>query len=310
MTKLHRAAHRGTIACLQRELRRRAVAVNQADRCGNTPLHYAAIRGSSAMVRLLLHAQADVLLRNREGYSPLALAILEGNDHVVALLLDAGSPVEGERACGLSPLHLAAFAGHEKVVAHLLLRGANPNRRDEGRGGHTALHYAAQEGHSRVAKRLLKSGARVNSRSAGFTPLALAIGAGHLAAVRVLLASGADPNARCPPDDNNTPLHMAIVWNDSDKVFRLLLRRGANPRLRSRDGKTPAETAKKLGNTRFAALLVKWSSTPQRRVHPARDGSVRTPAPQPDRKPDSRHRMRYLRACVRHPRSGFSQSLA
>lgn len=275
MTKLHWAAKLGTVAGLKRELRRRGIAVNQPDRRGNTPLHYAAIRGDAAIVRLLLHSQVDFLLHNREGYSPLALAILEGNAHVVALLLDAGFPVEGQRARGLSPLHLAAFAGHERVVTHLLLRGANPNRRDEGRGGHTALHYAAQEGHWRVAKRLLESGARVNSTSGGFTPLALAIGSGHLATVRILLAGGADPNARCPPDDNDTPLHMACVWNDSDKVIRLLLRWGANPLLRSRDGKTPAETAEKLGKSRIAALLGKWSISPSWRSHPVPAGRLK-----------------------------------
>ncbi|MBN1610315.1 MAG: ankyrin repeat domain-containing protein [Polyangiaceae bacterium] len=257
MTRLLKAAQRGTIVHVRRELCRRAAAIDQPDRRGNAPLHYAALRGQSAMVQLLLHARADVRLRNREGYSPLDLSVLEGHSRVVTLLLDAGSPVEGQRARGLSPLHLAAFAGHERIVALLLLRGADPHHRDEGRGGHTPLHYAAQEGHWRVVERLLESGARVNSTSGGFTPLALAVGSERAAAVRTLLVHGADPNIRCPQDDHDTPLHMACVWNDSDRVIRSLLRCGANPRLRSRDGKTPAETAEERGKTRFSALLRK-----------------------------------------------------
>jgi uncharacterized protein len=213
------------------------------------------------MIRYLLHAKANVNQRNREGYSPLDFAVLEGHTRVVSLFLDAGAPAEG-RGRGLSPLHLAAFAGHQTIAAQLLLRGADPNRRDGGRGGHTPLHYAAQEGHSRVTKLMLIAGAHVNSKSGGFTPLALAVCAEHLATVRVLLAHGADPNARCPPDDNDTPLHMACVWNDSDRVIRLLLRYGANPCLRSRDGMTPAETAKRRGKKRLFALL---AAKPDRR---------------------------------------------
>ena len=75
---------------------------------------------------------------------------------------------------------------------------------------------------------LLAAGARVNSRSDdGATALHAAIGRAQLAAVRLLLLRGADPNLKGGAQ-NTSPLRHAIDA-DMAEIARALLRAGANP---------------------------------------------------------------------------------
>jgi len=242
--------------CTISELQRPNVDINARDRQGNTALHGAVLRGSSAVVQRLLRGGASPQIPNVEGYSPLDVAILNGRTRIVTALLDAGASAKGSPGRGLSPLHLAAFSGNEKIVATLLARGAQINRRDEGRVGHTPLHYASQEGNLSAVLTLLKGGADMDAKdSTGFAPLVVAVAAGHLSVVRALLSFGADPNSRCSSDGNSTPLHTAVAWNATPHILRLLLRSGANPKIRSKAGLTPAELAVQMKKEVFAALL-------------------------------------------------------
>ncbi|MXW12314.1 MAG: ankryin, partial [Synechococcus sp. SB0668_bin_13] len=60
--------------------------------------------------------------------------------------------------------------------------------------------------------------------------------------VKLLLAAGADPNAR--DSDQETPLHGAIGWSDRpEEVMKLLLAAGADPNARNEAGQTPLYTA-------------------------------------------------------------------
>ena len=77
----------------------------------------------------------------------------------------------------------------------------------------------------------------------GRTPLYLAVwGAARPDVVRMLLASGADPNAR--DEFVNTPLHLAVAWTDEPRVIvEALLESGADPSARGRYGQTPLHEA-------------------------------------------------------------------
>jgi ankyrin repeat protein len=60
------------------------------------------------------------------------------------------------------------------------------------------------------------------------------------AALRLLLAAGADPEAR--QQGGLTPMHTA-VHNRDEAIVRLLIEHGADPAPRADDGRTPADLA-------------------------------------------------------------------
>jgi serine/threonine-protein phosphatase 6 regulatory ankyrin repeat subunit A len=80
--------------------------------------------------------------------------------------------------------------------------------------GFTPLHHTAWEGHKEVAELLIAAGADVNAKdfTLGRTLLHIAAREGHKEIVELLIAKGADVNAM--DKDGNTPLDSAIRHSD------------------------------------------------------------------------------------------------
>ena len=115
----------------------------------------------------------------------------------------------------------------------------------DGDSGYTPLHYAAREGHAECVRVLLASGANANARTraGGATPLHRAAFTGEATCVRLLLDGGADPCAR--DADGESALHKASANGHAD-VVRALLRAGEERGIageRDRKGMTPVERA-------------------------------------------------------------------
>ena len=136
----------------------------------------------------------------------LTLAAKRGDVALVDLLLSRGAnPNGGAPGTCDTPLTAAATCGHADVLERLLKAGADVDGVAQW-AGRTAL-VAAAESDSAEARRcceiLLKTGADANFVSAGVVGRRLGYGAVHAAAarmdcdmVRLLVASGADPNRR------------------------------------------------------------------------------------------------------------------
>ena len=104
-------------------------------------------------------------------------------------------------------------------------------------------------------KHLLDRGAEVGiaARNAmNVQPLHAAVAARSPEAVAMLLARGADVNAR--QQVGYTPL-MGAASGGRDDLVDLLLQHGADPSLASEDGKTAATIAAEHGHTAIAAKL-------------------------------------------------------
>ncbi len=132
---------------------------------------------------------------------------------VVLLALAWGSPA----LCG--PIHDAAKSGDLAKVRALLQE--NPGliaSNDE--NGLTPLYLAATFGHKDVAELLLAKGANANAKKeGGVTPLMIATEKGYKDVVELLLANGADVNA---DTRGNTALIMATQEGRRDLVQLLL----------------------------------------------------------------------------------------
>lgn len=117
---------------------------------------------------------------------------------------------------------------------------------------------ASKDNNYLIAKVMLEYGADVNIKdSYGYVPLAKAANGGHLQIVNLLIANGANVNAR---DDysgdlgRGTPL-MAAAYEGHTHVVSALLKAGADPNLKNKSGWTALDYAIKGRSDRVVGLL-------------------------------------------------------
>ncbi|MFO0722822.1 MAG: ankyrin repeat domain-containing protein [Myxococcota bacterium] len=220
-------------------------------------LHHAAAAGHVEVVRVLLDAGArpspDALQA-----SPLHLAAEAGHTLVLELLLDRGADPSAPGPEKCTPLELATAAGHSKAAEVLLARG--PKKKPSAK----VLLDAAMVADATLVSCMLDLGADPNASQRGRGPvLVVAASAARLVregfvsrmercptdhvlvVVKLLLAAGADPNAR---DSSWSALEAAAVSGHAAVVEALL---AAGARI---DAKT-LRAVKEHGQTAIAAML-------------------------------------------------------
>ncbi|KAK1567585.1 hypothetical protein Q3G72_013894 [Acer saccharum] len=91
------------------------------DNEGRSPLHWAAYKGFSDTIRLLLFRDASQGRQDREGCTPLHWAALRGNVEACTVLVHAGSKQElmVKDKAGFTPSQLASDKGHRQVALFL-----------------------------------------------------------------------------------------------------------------------------------------------------------------------------------------------
>jgi ankyrin repeat protein len=192
---------------------------------------------------------------------------------IKALLEENPELVASKDKFGDTPLHKAAGENHKDAAEFLLAKGADVNARNN--SDNTPLHYAAIGAHKEVVELLLAHKADVNARNKdGITPLHGAaviyyLGVldlppaqihswvvetryNHLEVVKLLLAKGADINAKANHGD--TPLHAA-VQNDYKDMVILLIANKADVNVANNRGMTPLDVADSNNRTDMAEFL-------------------------------------------------------
>ncbi|XP_023702416.1 transient receptor potential cation channel subfamily A member 1 isoform X3 [Cryptotermes secundus] len=128
--------------------------LNEKDKTGCSPLHYASREGHIRSLENLIRLGACINLKNNNNESPLHFAARYGRYNTVRQLLDSekGSFIINESdGEGLTPLHIASQQGHTRVVQLLLNRGALLHRDHNGRN---PLHLAAMSGYTQTMELL------------------------------------------------------------------------------------------------------------------------------------------------------------
>ena len=101
----------------------------------------------------------------------------------------------------------------------------------------TPLHSAVAGGHKDVVELLIAKGADVNAKDEeyGAIPLHHAAQAGHKEIVELLIAAGADVNAK--NKDGKTPLDWAVAWDEPETADLLRKHGGTTGEELSAEGK-------------------------------------------------------------------------
>ena len=111
-------------------------------------------------------------------------------------------------------IYLAAMTGDIKAVKQHLAVGTDVNTKDNFTG-YTPLHRAASNGLKEIVELLLAKGADVNAKNdGGFTPLHYAASRRDKEIAELLIAKDADVNAKM--EDGDTPLDWAIEINRTE----------------------------------------------------------------------------------------------
>ncbi|XP_039547785.1 kinase D-interacting substrate of 220 kDa B isoform X4 [Pimephales promelas] len=216
------------------------------------PIIWAAGRGHSEIVKLLLEHGAKVNCSDKYGTTPLIWAARKGHYDCVMHLLENGADVDQEGANSMTALIVAVKGGYTEVVKELLKRNPNVNMTDK--DGNTALMIAAKEGYTEIVQDLLDAGTYVNIPDrGGDTVLIGAVRGGHVEIVRALLHKYADIDIR--GQENKTALYWAVEKGNATMV-RDILQCNPDTETTTKDSETPLIKATKMRNIEIVELLL------------------------------------------------------
>jgi ankyrin repeat protein len=223
--------------------------INEPQPDGTRPIQWAIHHVDYEILGALIAKKATLNVKNDFGSTPIAEAAELGDARMVKMLLDAGAEVEGANPDGQTALMLAIKTGETTVVDLLIKAGANVNTVEKFHK-QTPLMWAASAPRNAgaITKLLLSKGADFKPRAmftdwpsqitsepraqyrpvGGLTALLYAARDGCSECVDSLIGAGADVNF--PTPDGVSALMLALD-NDHNDVAKLLLARGANPRV-------------------------------------------------------------------------------
>jgi ankyrin repeat protein len=173
-----------------------------------------------------------------------------------------------------SEIHDAAGCGDLPAVTSLLAKGADVNARTD--DGQTALMFASSNDHKDVVQLLIDKGADVNAKttaqiitamrfggnfsgtaeiySVGTRALVFAATHGHAEVVQLLLAKGANVNAK--DETGYTALINASAYGHKE-VVQLMLGKGVDVNAKANNGTSALSIASQHGDNEIKELLIK-----------------------------------------------------
>ena len=266
------AAKNGNIEVVKQRLAAGADVQSRCTECEGTALSHAASGGHIEIAELLIAAGADVNAKNDFGFTPLDNAEVYAGlqprhatfDKLITDFIRKHGGKSGESLKAKESIHIAAKTGNIKAVKQHLAAGVDVNAKGSGAfgfgammgggGERTPLSWATSGAHKEVAELLIAEGADVNAKDEhGGTPLHQAASWKKKEMVELLIAEGADVNAK--KDRGMTPLLYAIIGGDYG-IVELLIAKGADVNAKRDGGGTPLHQAASDGHEEIVELLI------------------------------------------------------
>jgi ankyrin repeat protein len=260
--------------------------VNARDREGMTSLYWAVRQGRLEMVNYLLAKGADANIRTGR-YSmdigsahvdigtPLGVAVEEGYVEIAEALVSGGADLKGKSTLGWTPLHAAIMSHCHSVVDTAVAPerlGQKTTPAEHDRNADSA-EEVRQRLRMQIVRFLIAHGAQVKAKDKeNVTPLHCAAYMGQTDIVQLLLAEGAEVNARTVRDPNGgfalsdlylntplpsgaTPIHAAVVDRDPN-VVDVLTAHGGQLDAKDESGRTPLHYAVVQGDAGPVQFLI------------------------------------------------------
>ena len=289
-TILHVACKKGDLSIVKKVLEAGADPII-TDRFGYTPLHYACENSHLECVREFMVQAPDVVcdlmkVANNFGATPfsvradnnqtiLHVACEKGDLSIVKKVLETSADPNVTDILGCTPLHYACKNSHLECVRAFMVQipdvicdlmkvankyGATPLsvRTDNDQ---TILHVACKKGDLSIVKKVLEAGTDPNAQDGRtFTPLMLAVQ--NVDDVEAADIVGILCEFKCNLNIQTshvlksfTALHLACELG-KEKCVEMLVAKGANVLVRSKDGLTPLHLACKGGCHTLTSALI------------------------------------------------------
>jgi ankyrin repeat protein len=143
----------------------------------------------------------------------------------------------GESVPDISIHDAIVLGGDIEAVKQHLAAGVDVNAKDD--DGGTPMYWAAVNGRKEIVELLIAKGADVNAKSKRGTPLHFAAKGGHREVAKLLIAKGADVNAKT--GDGVTPLDWAEDVKNWQRSETKVAKKETADLLRKYGGKTGEE---------------------------------------------------------------------
>lgn len=232
------ASEEGALAVV-RQLKEAGANVNAADENGHTPLMAAAEEGQEQVVEYLLSVGAEVNAKTKEGWTALLLAAQENQPDVIRLLLAKKADLEAR----CTYRSMSSYGNRNKPTILSFYEGSTP------------LMVAVEENSVESVKVLLENRANVNV-TISKTKLEIPTNYNWKEANSI---DPNNNNSGLKPEYNTqgwTPL-MEAVEQGSESIVKLLLAAGADANAKTSTGMTAASIAQKMGNAAILQLIQK-----------------------------------------------------
>lgn len=236
------------------------------DKCdpilNNSPLHFAVFYNRVLFVKLLISKGAKLNQLNQHGATPLSSAIEKGHTLISKLLINAGADISIVDKQGFSLLHKAVLTGNTEILKFIVKNIDTKLSIDcvSFEQKLTPLHQAAYHGKLSTVKILLAAGANINAKSSTNTsPLHMASVKNHKKVIDHLIKHNANVDAQ--DNHKRSPLHYAAIYGHLDAAT-ILIEGNAKYAIKDYQDQTALSISVRDGFSEFSTFIQSLSHIP------------------------------------------------